>query len=174
MNFKTLLPLLLAAFLFLPSGASAQDASAPFNERSALIILVRHAEKADDSSDTELSEAGRQRAQRLVKAIGKYRPGAFYSTNYKRTRDTIGPLAAKRNKEVQTYDPRRPGELLNNIANSKTKRFVVAGHSNTIPKLVNLITKKELFKDLEESEFSVIWLIRIKNGKVTKVELLDY
>ena len=139
-----------------------------------MIILVRHAEKADDSSDTELSEAGRQRAQRLVKAIGKYRPGAFYSTNYKRTRDTIGPLAAKRNKEVQTYDPRRPGELLNNIANSKTKRFVVAGHSNTIPKLVNLITKKELFKDLEESEFSVIWLIRIKDGKVTKVELLDY
>lgn len=140
-----------------------------------LIILVRHAEKADETSqDPELSEEGKQRAERLIAAIGRYRPGAFYSTNFKRTRDTVTPLAAKRKKEVQIYDARKPDELFGQIISSKTKRFVVAGHSNTVPGLANLIMRKELFKNLDESEYTVIWLIRIKNGKVAKVELLDY
>lgn len=169
--------LFLAALLFIglsSANAIAQESSASYNKRSGIIILVRHAEKADDSSDTELSDVGKQRAQRLVKAIGKYRPGGFYSTNYKRTRDTIGPLATKRNKTIETYDPRKPQELVDKIMQSKTKRFVVAGHSNTVPGLANFIAKKELFKNLDDAEFSVIWLIRIKNGKVVKVELLEY
>lgn len=172
---KALLFVVALAFVFVSSTwAVAQNSSHPYGNKSGVIILVRHAEKADDSSDTELSEAGKQRAQRLIKAIGKYRPGAFYTTNFKRTRDTITPLAQKRGKTVEVYDNRRPQELLDKIVASKTKRFVIAGHSNTIPGLANFITKKEVFKNLNDSEFSVIWLIRIKHGKVTKVELLDY
>ena len=147
-------------------------------DREVTIILVRHAEKETsemaDKADPMLSAAGRERAKRLVKKIGKYRPGAFYSTDFKRTRDTIGPLAAKRKKEVKIYDARKPQELIDEIMKSSTKRFVVSGHSNTIPGLANLIEKKELFKNLDDAEYTVIWLIRLKNGKVTKFELLDY
>lgn len=156
--------LMLAGFA--ASTATAQD---------KLVILVRHAEKADATSpDPDLSAAGKERAQRLIKAIGKYRPGAFYSTNFKRTRDTVTPLAAKRKKEVQVYDAKKPQDLFDTILKSDTKRHVVSGHSNTIPPLVNLITKKDLFKNLDESEYTVIWLIRIKDGKVDKIELLEY
>lgn len=148
--------------------ASAQD-------RDVTILLVRHAEKADATSvDPELSAEGKQRAERLVKKIGKFRPGAFYSTNFKRTRDTLVPLAAKRKKEIQTYDARKPQELIDQIMKSKVKRFVVSGHSNTVPGLANLIAKKELFKNLDDAEYSVIWLIKLKNGKVARFELLDY
>lgn len=144
-------------------------------DREITIILVRHAEKADATSpDPDLSDAGKERSQRLVKKIGKYRPGAFYSTDFKRTRETVAPLAAKRKKEVTIYDARKPQELVDQIMKSKTKRFVVSGHSNTIPGLANLIGKKELFKNLDDSEYTVIWLLRLKNGKVTKLELLDY
>jgi 2,3-bisphosphoglycerate-dependent phosphoglycerate mutase len=138
------------------------------------ILLVRHAEKVDDSQDPELSPQGKERAQRLVKAVGKYKPGGFYSTDYKRTRDTLAPLAAKREKKVEIYDPRKPQELIDTIMKSKTKRFVVSGHSNTIPGLANLIAKKDVFKNLSDAEYSVIWLVRLKDGKVTKLELLDY
>ncbi len=147
-------------------------------DRELTIILVRHAEKETsemtDEADPMLSAEGRERARRLVKTIGKYRPGAFYSTDYKRTRDTVTPLAEKRNKKVLIYDARQPQKLIKHIMQSKIKRFVIAGHSNTIPGLANLITKKELFKNLDDSEYTVIWLIRLKNGKVTKLELLDY
>jgi phosphohistidine phosphatase SixA len=144
-------------------------------DREVTIILVRHAEKADATSpDPELSDAGKERAQRLVKKIGKFRPGAFYSTDFKRTRDTVAPLAAKRKKEVKIYDARKPKELIDEIMKGKIKRYVVAGHSNTVPGLANLIAKKEMFKNLDDSEYTIIWLIRMKNGKVTKFELLDY
>ncbi|MEO7673524.1 MAG: phosphoglycerate mutase family protein [Pyrinomonadaceae bacterium] len=144
-------------------------------DREITVILVRHAEKADaTSTDPELSATGKERAQRLVEKIGKYRPGAFYSTDFKRTRYTIAALAAKRKKEVKIYDARKPQELIDQMMKSKTKRFVVAGHSNTVPGLANLIAKKELFKNLDDSEYTVIWLLRLKNGKVTKLELLDY
>ena len=159
---------ILGLFLFciFSSGLLAQEKT---------ILLVRHAEKADATSqDPELSAEGKQRAERLVKKIGKFRPGAFYSTNYKRTRDTLAPLAAKRKKEVQIYDARQPQQLIEEIMKSDTKRFLVSGHSNTIPALANLISKKELFKNLDDSEYSVIWLLKLKDGKVRKFELLDY
>lgn len=139
------------------------------------IILVRHAEKADTTSqDPELSAEGKQRAERLVKVAGKYKPGAFYSTNFKRTRDTISPLASKRKKQVETYDARNPKALVDSIMNSKYKRHIIAGHSNTIPGLANLIAKKDLFKNLDDSEYGVFWVIRIRDGKVKKTEVIPY
>jgi len=138
------------------------------------IILVRHAEKADLSRDPDLSAEGKQRAERLAKVIRKYKPGAIYSTDFKRTRDTVSPIAARRNLQVQTYDPGKPAELIDAVLKSKTKRFVIAGHSNTVPGLANLIGKKELFKNLDDTEYGAIWIVRIKNGQVRKTEIIPY
>lgn len=162
---KVVLITLFAIFLSISTSAQTKEKT---------ILLVRHAEKVDSSQDPDLSPEGKQRAQRLIKAIGGYRPGAFFSTNFKRTRDTLAPLAAKRKKEVQIYDARKPQDLIDQIMKSETKRFVVSGHSNTIPGLANLIAKKELFKNLDDSEHSVIWLIKMKDGKIRKFELLEY
>src|SRR6476661_663172 len=142
------------------------------------IILVRHAEKETgpmaDQNDPPLSAAGVERAEKLRKVAGKYRPGAVFSTDYKRTRSTVEPIAKKRHVEVQTYDPKNNTELIDRIMKSKTKRFVVVGHSNTIPGLANQITKKELFKNLDDAEYGTIWVIRMKDGRVKKTEVLQY
>src|SRR5688572_6652552 len=104
--------------LMLVAAASAQDKT---------IILVRHAEKADATSqDPELSAEGKQRAERLVKVAGKYKPGAFYTTNFKRTRETLAPLAAKRKKKVETYDARNQQALVDSIMKSPLKRHIIA------------------------------------------------
>ena len=161
---RILLLTLFAAVLL--TTVSAQDKT---------IILVRHAEKADATSqDPALSAEGKQRAERLIKTIGKFKPGAFYSTNFKRTRDTLAPFAAKRGKTVEVYDPRKASDLVDSIMKSKIKRHIVAGHSNSVPGLANMIAKKDIFKNLDESEYGVIWIIRIKNGVVKKTEVLPY
>ena len=165
---KKLLFLFLTAFFAL---AAVDQAAA----QTKTIVLVRHAEKADATSqDPELSVAGKERAQRLVKKINKYRPKEIFSTDYKRTRDTVQPLATKRHLQIQTYDARNPKALADKIMSSKQKRFVVSGHSNTVPGLANVLAKKELFKNLDESEYGAIWVIRIKKGEVQKVEILSY
>ena len=83
-------------------------------------------------------------------------------------------MAKRRRLEIQTYDAKKHDQLLEAILKSKTKRFLIVGHSNTIPALANLLVKRELFKNLEDSEYSTIWLIRMKNGVVKKVEILQY
>jgi len=142
------------------------------------IILVRHAEKdaaqAEMSGDPELSAAGKERAERLVKNIGKYRVGAVYSSDTRRTRDTAAPMAARRHLKVEIYDPRKQDELVKLIMGSKTKRFLIVGHSNTIPALANLLIKKELFKSVDDNEYGVIWVIRFRGGEISKVEILHY
>jgi 2,3-bisphosphoglycerate-dependent phosphoglycerate mutase len=152
--------------LLLGGVADAQDKT---------IILVRHAEKVTSTDqDPELTFEGKQRAERLAQTIKKYKPGAIYSTDFKRTRDTAAPIAAKRKLQVRTYDAKKANDLIDAIMKSKTKRFLIVGHSNTIPGLANLIGKKELFKNLEDSEHGAIWIIRIKNGRVRKTEIVPY
>ena len=162
---------LIVALLFLLIGqASAQ--------KSKTIILIRHAEKdtseSADQMNPPLSEAGKTRAERLVKRVGRFHPGAIYSTNYLRTRATVEPLAKKRNKSIQIYDAGKPRDLIDAVMKSDTKRFVIAGHSNTIPPLANLLVGKELFKNLDDPEYSVIWVIRFSKGRFVRASILTY
>jgi len=160
---------LLICILLLFSAASVTSA------QKKTIILVRHAEKADATSqDPDLSAEGKARAEKLAKIVKHYRPGAIYSTDFKRTRDTVAPMASRRHLKVQTYDPKKPNELMDTIMKSDTKRFLVAGHSNTIPALANLFGKKELFKNLDDSEYGAIYIVRIIDGKVRKTEIIPY
>ena len=147
----------------------------PAVAQNKTIILVRHAEKADATSqDPDLSAEGKLRAERLAQAIKKYKPGAIYSTDFKRTRDTAAPMAARRKLQVQTYDSRKPAEIIDAIMKSKTKRHMIVGHSNTVPGLANLLGKKEVFKNLDESEYGVIWIVRIRDGQIRKTEVIPY
>jgi hypothetical protein len=60
------------------------------------------------------------------------------------------------------------------IMKSPRKRFLVVGHSNTIPRLASTLGGADIFKDLEDSEHGVIWLIRLKRGAVVRQEILRY
>ena len=161
--------LTLIAVLLFCSGALAQEKT---------IILVRHVEKdtapTADKKDPELAESGKERAKKLVTATKKYKFDEIYSTDFKRTRQTAEPTAAKRKKSVQTYDASKPQELVDKIMASKNDKFLVVGHSNTIPQLANLIGKRQVFRDLLDTEYSVIWVVKLKNGVVEKIEILSY
>jgi phosphohistidine phosphatase SixA len=168
---KIIVILMFAVFLF-------TFASAGVLAQKKTIILIRHAEKdvspGADKTDPELSAAGVARAQRLVKTIRKYKPGAVYSTNFKRTRNTAAPVAAWRKLEVGTYDPRKLDEVVNRVLTGKRKRHLIVGHNNTTPALANLFIKEEKYKTLPETEYGKIWIIKLKKGNVKSVEVMDY
>ncbi len=165
--------LYLAVILTIALGVFAQNIAA----QKKTIVLVRHAEK-DTTVATEpdpgLSADGLARALRLMKAVNKHKPKEIFSTEYKRTRQTAEPIAAKRNKPIQTYDPAKAAEFVQTMLASKTDRFLIVGHSNTTPALVNLIAKKEIFRQLPDTEYGVIWVIRMKKGVMTKLEIYTY
>ncbi len=153
--------------MFTSSSLFAQD-------RDITIILLRHAEKdtspGASKTDPELSSEGRQRAERLVETIKKYKPTQIYSTNFKRTVSTVTPLAEKINSryrlQIQKYDYTELEDFAKKLLETRAGTIVVAGHNTTTPTLANLLVKQDKYKYLNESEYDKIWIIRIRGKKI--------
>lgn len=144
-------------------------------------ILLRHAEKdtsktgsAMMKADPPLSEAGNQRAQHLVQVLESYRPDLIYSTNYIRTKSTIAPLAKKFGKEIELYDPAKQGAFAEKLLSENGKTIVIAGHSNTIPALANLLIRENKYASLDESVYNQLWVIQIRGGKIVSDQVITY
>jgi len=110
--------------------AMAMPASA-----ATTIILVRHAEKAVMQGDMPLSEAGAARAKELARVLADARVSAIYTTQYRRTKETVAPLADALKltpKEITAGGKEYPATVVREVlANHKGETVVVAGHSNT-------------------------------------------
>ena len=163
--------LLLVGFLALFTfESSAQD-------RTVTIILVRHAEKDmtdKDAADPALSDAGKDRAERLRKTLSGFRPNRILSTDTERTRSTAAPLAKQRKLELEIYDPRKLPELAEFLRTlKKNRKVVVVGHSNTTAALANLLFGSKTFNNLDDSEYDKIFIIRMKKGRV-RVEVRTF
>lgn len=138
------------------------------------IILVRHAEKVDDSRDPELSDAGKQRAKKLAELLGSQSIEAIYSTDFIRTRDTCAPVAAQKNVSVKLYDPRNM-EQLDVMANENAgKTILVCGHSNSTPRLANHFLKTQKFADFDESDYGNILIVTIPSQGTPDVVHIRY
>lgn len=149
---------------------SASDAQAvPEDAAPAVpvtIICTRHAEKASaEARDPELSEAGEARAAELARLVGSAGVTHLFSTEYRRTLDTLGPLAELSGVEVETYSPRDLGAFAELLAALPPGSIaVVSGHSNTTPALVRALggrTPSLGEGDLDESTYDRLWIVTI-------------
>jgi phosphohistidine phosphatase SixA len=145
-------------------------------------IIVRHAEKdttlADAkmmASDPPLNRIGETRALSLVDKFKAHKINQIYSTNYIRTKATASPIAKAQNLNIAIYDPRKLDSFATQLMSSENtgKAILIVGHSNTSPKLVNLLIKKEQFKDLDESIYDTYWIVTSKNGKL-RTKMMKY
>lgn len=169
---KTIICILFTLFVFVA-------ASPAVSAQKKTIILLRHAEKdlspGASAADPDLSAEGKARAERLITALRKYKPSAMYATEYKRTQQTAAPLAAKSGLTVERYDPRKLKDFEASLRGSKSRHIVVVGHNNTTPALVNMFLHQEQFKQLPESEYSKIFILKFrKNGSLKRLELIEY
>lgn len=148
-------------------------ASAQASDETTFVI-VRHAEKADNSQDPDLSDVGKDRAERLAAMLASLKVDAVYSTPYKRTRQTVTPTAAANGLEVQDYDPRAANPFLDGLKTQTGKVFLVAGHSNTAPLLANHLLGEEKFKALDDSVYDHVWIVTVPAQGNASVLLLHY
>jgi phosphohistidine phosphatase SixA len=98
------------------------------------VILVRHAEKVSESRDPDLSARGQERARQLARQLAGLAPAALYATEYKRTQQTLAPLAKQLGVRCQVHPGRDSAGLAQKIRDEHAGQVVVvAGHSNTVP-----------------------------------------
>lgn len=120
-------------------------------------FLFRHAEKMAESPDPGLTEEGQARAENLAAMLKDEGVTRIFSSDYKRTRDTVGPLAAATGIEIEIYDPRDlPGfaEQLKEMDGV----IIISGHSNTTPELTAFLSGYET-KPMEETEYDRLYMV---------------
>lgn len=125
-----------------------------------LFVLVRHAEKVDDSVDPPLSDIGINRANRLDSILSSIPLSAIYSTAYQRTQLTVHALSMRNNLAVQPYDPRHL-DTFGDALKSLHKRGVVliSGHSNTTAELANKLLGRTHFAPMSPNDYGRILMV---------------
>lgn len=165
--------ILLLPILFFSSLGFSQKK--PAEELITRIIVVRHAEKAEDGTkNPSISEVGKTRAERLNKMLKEFTIDKLYSTPFARTMQTLQPIASSRNLKINDYHPSDKNFATNLLQNEKGKTIVVAGHSNTCPEIVNTLINSPKHKDVDEDDYGKIWIVTFKNDQLTDCILLNY
>jgi 2,3-bisphosphoglycerate-dependent phosphoglycerate mutase len=161
--------LLLCTFLAFQISGFAQETITTF-------LLIRHAEKGDDGTkDPDLTEAGKQRSIQLVEMLKNQTIDAIYSTRFKRTQNTVAPLAESRKLKVSTYEASKPEDIDAILSQHKGGTVIICGHSNSIPWTTNYLVGKEQYKDFEDKDYKNLVVVNVvERGKVAKVTWLSY
>lgn len=162
---KNLLTIALLLFSFLSYG-----------QESTTFILVRHAEKAaDGTKDPDLTDAGKERARRLAEMLSMEEVTAVYSTDFKRTKQTVEPLAKSKGLEIQTYEWKSPKALMNKLLEQYNGgTVVICGHSNTTPILANALIGRAIVGTFAEDDYGNILIVTASKVGMGKLIWLIY
>jgi 2,3-bisphosphoglycerate-dependent phosphoglycerate mutase len=139
-------------------------------------ILLRHAEKATDGTkDPDLTEVGKKRVESLIKLLASTKLDAIYSTNFKRTHNTVASLAQAHSLSISSYDGSKMEEIDAMLAKFNGGTIVLSGHSNTTPAIINYLTgHKEEFKTFDDSDYGNLIFVSVLRKGEAKVIWLRY
>jgi broad specificity phosphatase PhoE len=147
---------LLAALLLalLPSLAHAQPPAAPD------VYVVRHLNTPAGERDPDLVPEGVRVAALLPAWFERERarPVAIYVSDYKRTRQTAGPLAERLGLQLTIYDPSDTPALIARVR-AEAGPVLIVGHSNTVPDIVAALGGTRP-APLVHEDFGDIWRVR--------------
>jgi phosphohistidine phosphatase SixA len=160
--------LLLALGCALPPAAGHHDTKPTQKEDGfpALVILVRHAEKAaEPKEDPPLSPAGLERAQALAETLEHAGVTAIVVSHRLRTRQTAEPLARARGLTPVVVGPAPPsgGPTHAEAVAAEVRRHpgevvLVVGHSDTIPAIIAALGGPRL-PDIPDAEYSGLYTL---------------
>jgi broad specificity phosphatase PhoE len=170
---RFLLVLCLAA---VPAAAAAQSHAEQAGAAPTTVIVVRHAEKAtDDPHDPGLTAAGEARARTLLDVVGDAGVAAIFSTQFRRTRATVEPLARNLGLPVVVREAasgqaeRYAQELAHEIlATFAGRSVVVVGHSNTVPQIVHALSGHHV-AEISEQEYDHLFVVVVSAGGTARL-----
>ena len=149
---------------------------ATFSRPITTVILVRHAEKVIDPNnpDVDLSAAGLARAQELVRMFGDAGINAIYATQYKRTQETVKPLADKLRLPVSVVDSKKTPELIKQLlSDHRGQTVLIAGHNNSVPEIIAALGGPT-YPTIPESEYDNLYIVTVYRTGKAKVVKMKY
>ena len=133
------------------------------SEQCSTFYLIRHAEKVrTDKSDKDpkLNEYGMLRAIKWQEYFSDKNISKIYSTNYKRTLETVKPIQESSDIIPIIYSP-SDIDYKNFIMSNKIEVVLIVGHSNTIPDFVNGLISENVYSLIDDLNNSNLYIVNI-------------
>jgi broad specificity phosphatase PhoE len=146
------------------AGALTLCAAGSAFTQSTTVILVRHAEKVDDSADPALSEAGNARARALADALADAGVTAILTTQFERTRMTAAPLGERLGivpAIVTAAGRAHAAEVAARVREHADGTVVVVGHSNTVGAIIRALGGPDV-GDIADAEYDNLFVLTIE------------
>jgi phosphohistidine phosphatase SixA len=157
---RMLLSLLLALAFGAGNGLAAAD---------GLVVVVRHAEKAnDDPRNPSLSDLGQARAASLAKALAGYPVTTVLVSEYRRTLLTAEPTLRDHQLTARVVPVLKDsaelyGRRIADLVHQELRGGVIllVSHSHTVPAVVFALTGVQVPPIIESSEFDRLYIISL-------------
>ena len=170
---RTIKPLIALAIILVGSISCKKDTKIAVDPVTSTFYFIRHAEKDrtdPENPDPELNQDGLDRAIRWAEVFDAIPLDVVYSTNYERTSMTAAPTSVKKDIDIKYYDPSSLDMEEFKLVN-EGKNVLVVGHSNTTPMLVNKMIDLEKYDQMDDSDNSSLFIVRIIDGVPTDIRL---
>ena len=147
-----------------------------FSRPVTTVILVRHAEKKIEPSnpDPDLAPEGVERAQEIARVFADAGINAIYATQYKRTQQTVKPLADKLALTVNRVDAKETAELVKQIRSRNAGQVVfIAGHNNSVPEIIAAMGGPHL-PIIPETEYDNLYILTVYGDGAARLIKMKY
>jgi phosphohistidine phosphatase SixA len=146
----------VAALALLAAPAAAQPGP-------SLVLVVRHAEKVDNSTDPALSAEGTARALAIAEALSDANVDHVIVTQRQRTALTAAPLMAARGMQPEVIGfgasmEAHVQEVAAAVRRQVGKVVLVVGHSNTVPMIVHALGGPRM-PDLCDARYAALFAV---------------
>jgi broad specificity phosphatase PhoE len=162
---------------YLLIGLSLASAGLAAKPPRTIIYLVRHGEKdlTPGLADPPLAPAGEVRAQLLAKRLASQHPTALFTTDTRRTRATLAPLAQATGLTPEVYSPKDPDAFAIRLYREYVgKTVVVVGHSNTLLPLLTALGVAPLPGEIRDEEYNYLFKVTLRAGQPAKLVMSRY
>ena len=154
-----------------PSEAVTETAPATASATTdTTVYLVRHAEKANDGENPDLTEAGSMRAAALIEALADalldIDNSHVATTPYNRTRQTCAPAAEFKGlvlNEIEA-EPEAAVSFVQQLA--RGSQALICGHSNTVPAILAGLGVQEP-PVLEDKDYGDLFVVTLSPDGAT-------
>ena len=142
--------------------------SIPENDCSTF-YLIRHAEKVRTNKsdrDPALNKKGIIRAQNWKEYFINKDISKIYSTNYKRTLETVKPIQEAIGLTAILYSPSSI-DYKDFISSNKGEVVLIVGHSNTIPNFANELINDQVYDQIDDLNNSNLYIVNLCDSSIS-------
>ena len=142
--------------------------SIPENDCSTF-YLIRHAEKVRTNKsdrDPKLNEKGIIRSLNWKEFFIDKDISKIYSTNYKRTLETVKPIQEAIGLTAILYSPSSI-DYKDFISSNEGEVVLIVGHSNTIPNFVNELINDQVYTQIDDLNNSNLYIVNLCDSSIS-------